>query len=125
MAVTGLTKRERQIMEILYRHGKVSAAEVQDQMEEAPSYSAVRATLRVLEDKGHVRHESDGQKHLYYPTVDRDKAKLSAVKSLLEIFFGGSPAQVVDALLDVSERLSREDLERMSKMIERAKKEGK
>src|SRR5438477_6143258 len=125
-ALGGLSRRERQVMEILYQRGKASAAEVRTGMEDAPSYSAVRAMLRVLEEKGHVRHQAEGLKYVYLPTVTRDKAKRTAVKHVLETFFNGSPEQIVAALLDVtSTRLTREELDRMSQMIEQAKKEGK
>jgi BlaI family transcriptional regulator, penicillinase repressor len=125
-ALGGLSRREREIMEILYQRGKASAAEVRELMPEAPSYSAVRAMLRVLEDKGHVRHQEEGLKYVYAPVVAREKAKRSAVKHLLETFFGGSPEQAVAALLDVSAtRLTREELQRMAEMIEKAKREGK
>lgn len=124
--MTGLSRRERQIMEILYQRGKASAAEVRAAMEEAPGYSAVRAMLRVLEEKGHVKHQAEGLRYLYVPTVARDKAKRSAVKHLVDTFFRDSPEQVVAALLDVSaKRLTREELDRMAAMIEEAKKEGK
>ncbi|MDR3698245.1 MAG: BlaI/MecI/CopY family transcriptional regulator [Candidatus Sulfopaludibacter sp.] len=123
---TGLSRRERQIMDILYQRGKAAAAEVREAMPDAPSYSAVRAMLRVLEDKGHVKHQAEGLKYVYVPTVARDKAKRSAVKHLLDTFFKESPEQVVAALLDVSStRLTREELDRMSEMIEKAKREGK
>ncbi len=122
----GLSRRERQIMDILYQRGKASAAEVREGMEDAPGYSAVRAMLRVLEEKGHVKHQAEGLKYVYVPTVGRDKAKRSAVKHVMETFFNGSPEQIVAALLDVaSTRLTREELDRMSEMIEKAKKEGK
>jgi len=121
-----LSRRERQIMDVLYRHGKVSAADVQALMPKPPGYSAVRAMLRVLEDKGHVRHVADGLKYLYVPTVPRDKAKRSAIRHVLDTFFNDSPEQVMAALLDVSAtRLTRAELERMSSMIEKAKQEGK
>jgi predicted transcriptional regulator len=113
-------------MDILYQRGKASASEVRAAMEDAPSYSAVRAMLRVLEDKGHARHQAEGLKYVYVPTVPRDKAKRSAVKHLLDTFFAGSPEQIVAALLDVSAtRLTREELDRMGEMIEKAKREGK
>ncbi len=113
-------------MDILYQHGKASAAEVLKAMYDPPSYSAVRAMLRVLEEKGHVRHQAEDLKYVYAPTVPRDKAKRSAVKHLLDTFFSGSPEQAVAALLDVSStKLTREELDRMSAMIEHAKKEGK
>lgn len=125
-ALGGLSRRERQIMEILYQRGKASASEVREAMEDAPSYSAVRAMLRVLEEKGHAKHQAEGLRYVYVPTVARDKAKKSAVKHLLDTFFAGSPEQIVAALLDVSAtRLTREELDRMSEMIERAKREEK
>ena len=121
-----LSLRERQIMDILYQRGKASASEVREAMEAAPGYSAVRAMLRVLEEKGHVRHQAEGLKYVYVPTVARDKAKRSAVKHVMETFFNGSAEQIVAALLDVaSTQLTRGELDRMSEMIEKAKKEGK
>jgi len=124
--LSSLSRREREIMDILYRRGKASASEVREAMPEAPSYSAVRAMLRVLEEKGHIRHEAEGLKYVFLPVVTRDKAKRSAVKHVLDTFFGGSPEQAVAALLDVSaQRLTREELDRMSAMIEQAKKEGR
>jgi predicted transcriptional regulator len=126
MAVAGLSRRERQIMDILYQRGKASASEVREGMADPPGYSAVRAMLRVLEDKGHVKHQAEGLRYVYVPTVTREKAKRSAVKHLLDTFFTDSPEQVVAALLDVSStRLTREDLDRMSELIEKAKREGK
>ncbi|HTS74588.1 MAG TPA: BlaI/MecI/CopY family transcriptional regulator [Bryobacteraceae bacterium] len=122
----GLSRRERQIMDILYQRGSASAAEVREGMENAPSYSAVRAMLRVLEEKGHVAHRSEGVKYVYLPTVKRDRAKRSALRHLLDTFFNDSPEQVVAALLDVSSaQLKPEDLERMAQMIEKARNEGK
>jgi BlaI family transcriptional regulator, penicillinase repressor len=126
MKGAGLSRRERQIMDILYQRGKSSAAEVLEAMPDAPSYSAVRAMLRVLEEKGHIRHQAENLKYVYLPTVPRDKAKRSAVKHLVDTFFSDSPDQIVAALLDVSStRLTREDLDRMAQMIEKAKREGK
>jgi BlaI family penicillinase repressor len=126
MALAGLSRRERQIMEILYQRGKASASEVKESMGDAPGYSAVRAMLRVLEEKGHIRHQAEGLKYVYLPIVTRDKAKRTAVKHLLDTFFGDSPEQVVAVLLDVSsKRLTREELDRMAEMIEKAKREGK
>jgi BlaI family transcriptional regulator, penicillinase repressor len=121
-----LSRRERQIMDILYQRGKASASEVREAMEAAPGYSAVRAMLRVLEEKGHVKHQAEGLKYVYVPVVARDKAKRSAVKHVMETFFNGSAEQIVAALLDVaSTRLTRGELDRMAEMIEQAKKEGK
>src|SRR6266700_3465330 len=111
-------------MDILYQRGKASASDVREAMEDAPGYSAVRAMLRVLEEKGHVGHKAEGLKYVYVPTVARDKAKRSAVKHVLDTFFNGSPEQIVAALLDVSStRMTREELDRMGQMIERAKRE--
>lgn len=126
MALLGLSRREREIMEILYQRGKGSTADVRAAMKDAPSYSAVRALLRVLEDKGHVKHENERLKYVYVPIVNRDKAKLSAVKHLVDTFFRDAPEQVVAALLDVSsKRLTDNDLNRMAQMIEEARKVGK
>ena len=127
MSTTGsLSRRERQIMDILYQRGKASASDVREAMEAAPGYSAVRAMLRVLEEKGHVKHQAEGLKYVYVPVVARDKAKRSAVKHVMETFFNGSAEQIVAALLDVSStRLTREELDRMSEMIEQARREGK
>jgi BlaI family penicillinase repressor len=122
----GLSRRERQIMDILYQQGNASASDVREAMADAPSYSAVRAMLRVLEEKGHVRHQAEGLRYVYVPVVARDKAKRSAVKHLLDTFFHDSPEQVVAALLDVSStRLTRDELDRMAEMIDKAKREGK
>lgn len=121
-----LSRRERQIMDILYRAGKASASQVREAMPDPPSYSAVRAMLRVLEEKGHVRHQAEGLKYVYVPTVGRDTAKRNAVKHLMSTFFNDSPEQIVAALLDVSStRLTPEELERMAQMIDKARKEGK
>ena len=121
-----LSRRERQIVDILYQRGKASAADVREAMPDAPSYSAVRAMLRVLEEKGHVKHQAEGLKYVYVPTIGREKAKRSAVKHLLDTFFSDSPEQIVAALLDVSStRLTPEELDRMAQMIENAKREGR
>src|ERR1700730_3646922 len=119
----GLNRRAGQIMDILYERGKSSASEVRAAMPNAPSYSAVRAMLRVLEEKGHIGHEAEGLRYVYVPTVPREKAKRSAMKHLMDTFFSDSPEQIEAALLDVgSTRLTREELDRMAAMIDRAKK---
>src|SRR5689334_4576834 len=126
MAFAGLSRRERQILEILYLRGRASAAEVKAAMADAPSYSAVRALLRVLEDKGHVKHQAEGLKYVYVPVVGPERARRSAMKHLLETFFHGEPERAVAALLDVSSRhLTPEELDRMAALIEKAKKEGR
>ena len=123
--LTKLSRRERQIMDFLYRNGRATAAEVQAGMPEPPSYSAVRAMLRVLEDKGHVLHQQDGPRYVYAPKLARDKAKRSALRHVLRTFFDGSTEQVVAALLDsrVGEA-SEEELDRMARLIDRARKQG-
>ena len=126
MTLAGLSRRERQIMEILYQRGKGSASDVREAMADAPTYSTVRALLRVLEEKGHVEHQNEGLKYVYLPLVKRDKAKRSAVKHLVDTFFRDAPEQVVAALLDISaKRLTNEELDRMAAMIEKAKREGR
>ena len=126
MTFPGLSRRERQIMDILYQRGKASANDVRDAMPDAPSYSAVRAMLRVLEEKGHVKHQEEGMKYVYAPVVAAGKAKRSAVKHVMDTFFQGSAEQIVAALLDVSSnRLTPEELDRMAALIEKAKQEGK
>jgi BlaI family penicillinase repressor len=120
-----LSRRERQIVDALYKLGRASAAEVRAELPDAPSYSAVRALLRILEDKGHVRHEQDGPRYVYAPTVARDSAKRSAMRHLLHTFFDGSAAQAMSALLDVSSsRLSDSELDRLERLIDEARKQG-
>jgi BlaI family transcriptional regulator, penicillinase repressor len=113
-------------MDIVYRMGRVTAAEVLENLPDPPSYSAVRAMLRVLEEKGHLKHQQDGPRYVYVPTMARDKARRSAMRHLLQTFFDGSAEQAVAALLDMSRpELSEDDLERLSKLIDEAKKEGR
>jgi predicted transcriptional regulator len=120
-----LSRRERQILDILYQKGRATAAEVQAELPEPPSYSAVRALLRILEDKGHIRHEQDGPRYVYLPTVARDNAKRSALRHILQTFFDGSAEQAISALLDEpSTRLSREELDRLARLIDGARKSG-
>lgn len=121
-----LSRRERQIMDLLYRAGKATAAEVLDGLPDAPSYSAVRALLRILETKGHVRHEEEGRAYVYMPITRRSDARQSALSHLLKTFFDNSAEQAVAALLAIKgEKMSAAELERMSKLIDRAKKEGR
>jgi predicted transcriptional regulator len=120
-----LSRRERQILDVLYKAGRATAAEVQAAIADAPSYSAVRTLLRILEDKGHVRHEQDGSRYVYLPTVARDAAKRSAMRHLLNTFFEGSTTQAIAALLDEdSSRLSSADWDRLAAAINRARREG-
>jgi predicted transcriptional regulator len=120
------SRRERQILEFLFRAGQGTAAQVREAMPDPPSYSAVRATLRILEDKGLVSHEDREGTYLYSPTVPREKARRSAVRSLIDTFFEGSPVDAAVALLGSSKaRFSPQDLERLSEIVEKAKREGK
>jgi predicted transcriptional regulator len=120
-----LSRRERQIIDILYANGRSTAAEVQAALPEPPSYSAVRAMLRILEDKGHVRHEQDGPRYVYVPTIGRDNAKRSALHHMLDTFFDGSAEQAISALLDdKSAKLSDAELDRLARMIDRARSTG-
>jgi predicted transcriptional regulator len=121
-----LSRRERQIMDVLYQKGAATAAEVLESMPSPPSYSAVRALLRILEQKGHIRHEDRQGKYVFMPTVPRDKAKRSAVRHLLQTFFDGSPEDAVAALLDASSsKLSESELDRLQELIDKARKGGK
>jgi predicted transcriptional regulator len=121
-----LSRRERQIMDVLYRLGSATAAEVQDNIADAPGYSAIRALLRILVDKGHVKHSYDGPRYVYSPTVSRPVAQKSALKQLVRTFFDGSTSNAVAALLDMSGKdLSDGELEKLSKIVEQAKREGK
>lgn len=121
-----LSRRERQIMDVLYRLGSATAAEVQANIDDAPSYSAVRALLRILVDKGHIKHSYDGPRYLYAPIVSRPVAQKSALKQLVKTFFDGSTSSAVAALLDMSGKdLSDGELEKLAKIVEQAKREGK
>ena len=121
----GLSRRERQILDILYQRGQATAADVQSALPEPPSYSAVRALLRILEDKGHVRHEQDGPRYVYLPTLPRDNAQRSAMRHLLQTFFDGSAEQAISALLDDSSaKLSSAELDRLARMIDTARRSG-
>jgi predicted transcriptional regulator len=122
---TQLSRRERQIMDVIYRHGKVTAAEVLAELPEPPGYSAVRAMLRLLEEKGHIRHEQDGPRYVYTPTVNRDKARRSAMRHLVRTFFDGSTEDAVAALLQNDSGISESELDRLSQLIDGAKKEGR
>ncbi len=119
-----LTRREREIMDVLYRRGKATAHDVLDGLAEPPSYSAVRALLRLLEERGHVKHTLDGQRYVYAPAVARSDARKSALSHLVKTFFAGSVEDAVAALVDRS-KLSRDELDRLSEVIDRAKKEGR
>ena len=118
-----LSRRERQIMDVLYQHQRASAAEIRDSLANPPSYSAVRALLRILEEKGHIRHAEKDLRYVYFPTASRERARRAALRHLVETFFDGSTAQAVATLLDPSTaRVSEAELERISQLIAKARK---
>src|SRR2546425_5277202 len=120
-----LTRRERQIMDILYRRGRATAGQVMEDLSGKPSYSTVRTQLRVLEEKGHVRHEEHGLRYVYTPAVPRRAAGKSALRHLVDTFFDGSAEQVVAAVLGgEAARLSDKELDRIAELIAKAKKGG-
>ena len=120
-----LSRRERQIMDVVYRLGKATVSDVLERLPEPPSYSAVRALLRILEEKGHVRHQQDGPRYVYVPTIARDNAKRSALRHVLKTFFDGSAEQAISALLDENtSKLSSAELERLARLIDTARKSG-
>jgi predicted transcriptional regulator len=119
-----LSRRERQMMDILYQRGRATAAEVHELLPDPPSYSAVRAKLSVLEEKGHIRHEAQAARYIYAPVVARDRAKESALRHLISTFFDNSAEQAMTALLELKPgKFSRERLDSLSRLIE-AKKQG-
>jgi predicted transcriptional regulator len=123
---SSLSRRERQIMDILYRLGRATANEVMAGLPGEPNYSTVRTQLRVLETKGHVRHEEEGLRYVYMPTVPRHAVRQSALRHLLETFFEGSAEKMLSTLLgSESGRLSDDELDRLGRLIERARKGGR
>jgi BlaI family transcriptional regulator, penicillinase repressor len=121
-----LSKRERQIMDHLYQAGRATAAEVLDAIPDPPGYSAVRATLRILEHKGHVRHEEDGRAYVYVPVIRKDAARKRALAHLVRTFFDNSAEQAVAALVDLAgPKASAAELDRIARIIDDAKKEGR
>ncbi|HKE27863.1 MAG TPA: BlaI/MecI/CopY family transcriptional regulator [Bryobacteraceae bacterium] len=120
-----LSRRERQIMDILYQRGRASASEIHQALPDAPTYSAVRAKLRVLEEKGHVRHEEESLRYVYLPTMARDTARRSALRHLVSTFFEGSAEEAIAALLDLSSAdLTAADLDRIQSIVDQARKEA-
>jgi BlaI family penicillinase repressor len=121
-----LSRRERQIMDVIYRLGEAAVGDVRAQLPDPPSYSAVRAQMGVLEEKGHLRHREDGPRYLYRPTVSRTRARRSALRRVLSHFFGGSREELVAALLDDrGTPPSAEELDKLAALVERARGEGR
>lgn len=120
-----LSKRERQIMDILYRKEKTTASEVQAQLPDPPSYSAVRSALRILEEKGYISHAYDGPRYVFSPTISREQAEQSAIKRLLHTFFNDSVEQAVSAMLKNADlKISDEEFNRIAQLIRQARKRG-
>jgi len=120
-----LSRRERQIMDALYQRQRASAAEIRESLANPPSYSTVRALLRILEEKGHIRHAEKDLRYVYFPTASRERARRAALRHLVATFFDGSAAQAVATLLDRSAgRVSEEELDRISELIAKARKGG-
>ena len=120
-----LSRRERQIMNVLYQRQRASAAEIRESIPNAPSYSAVRALLRIMEEKGHVRHEEKDLRYVYFPTAPRGRVRRKALRHVVDTFFDGSAAQAVAALLDPStSRLTDDEINRISELIEEAREGG-
>lgn len=121
-----LSRREREMMNIIFARGQATATEVMEALADPPSYSAVRATLRILEQKGHLKHQHDGARYVYVPTLNKEKVRLSALDQLLTTFFDGSAANVVATLIEKQKgRMTDEELDRLSTLIEQARKEGR
>jgi len=120
-----LSKRESQIMEVIYASGKATANDVHENIDDAPSYSTIRALLRILLDKGHLKYEKEGLRYVYYPTCPREVASSSALKKIITTFFEGSIEKTVAALLDNSDKqLSKAQLDAMAEMIDQARSKG-
>lgn len=119
-----LSRRERQIMDVLLKHGRATAAEVQQAIADGPGYSAIRALLRTLEDKGHVRHEQDGPRYVFAPAIGRDRARKGALRHVVDTYFGGSVEQAVAGLIDSSAgKLDAAELDRLARLVADARKE--
>ena len=116
-----LSRRERQILEVIFRLGRATAAEVLDHLPDAPTYTTVRGLLRILEAKGHVRHEEDGGKYVYYPTMTKQRAAKSVMRNVVSTFFDGSPSRAMAALLGAERKLSEDELEALASLVERAR----
>jgi predicted transcriptional regulator len=125
-SAAGHSRREREIMDALYRLGRASAAEIREQIPEPPTYTAIRTHLSILEKKGHVRHDSDGTRYIYEPLVAREQMGRHAIDSVLQTFFDNSVERAVTALLTREDaNIPRGDLDRLARLIDKARKEGR
>lgn len=125
MASDPLSRRERQILDVIYHLGRATASEVMERMPDAPTYTTVRGLLRVLESKGHVRHEDDGGRYVYIPTMNKQRAAKSAIKHVVKTFFDGSPSSAMAALLGSERSLSEEEIDRLAELVENARRKEK
>lgn len=125
-SIIDLSRRESQIMEIVYRRGRATAAEVQEELADAPGYSSVRKLLQVLEEKGHLRHEEDGRRYVFLPIVPRESARRSVLRQVVDTFFGGSIERAVSSLLEEdATEMTDEELARIVRLARRARREGR
>jgi len=125
-SIFNLSRRERQIMDIVYQKGEVAASEIEKLLPGSPSNSSVRSKIRVLEEKGYLKHKEKNLRYVYYPTMSRERVKYSALHHLIKTFFEGSPENVIAAIFDSSETsFTSEELDRIARLIKQAKKEGK
>jgi BlaI family penicillinase repressor len=121
MASDPLSRRERQILDVIYHLGRATASEVLERMPDAPTYTTVRGLLRVLEAKGHVRHEDEGGRYVYIPTLTKQRAAKSALKHVVQTFFDGSPSNAMAALLGSERKLSEDEIDRLAELVENAR----
>lgn len=121
--MSDLSRRERQILDVIYELGKATAADVLEQLADAPTYTTVRGLLRVLEAKGHVKHEDDGGRYIYSPTTTKKRAAKSALQHVVHTFFDGSPSQAMAALLGGQRKVSEDEIARLEELIARARKD--
>lgn len=125
MTQSPLSRRERQILDVIYHLGRATASEVLERLPDAPTYTTIRGLLRVLEAKGHVRHEEDGGRYVYYPTLTKQHAAKSAIKHVVSTFFEDSPSRAMAALLGGERKLSADEIERLAELVERARQKEK
>lgn len=120
-----LSRRERQILEVIYKLGTATAQDVLAHLPDAPTYTTVRGLLRVLETKGHVRHEDDGGRYVYFPTVTKQRAAKTVLRNVVRTFFDGSPSRAMAALLGGERQLSEEEIDQLAELVEQARRKEK
>jgi predicted transcriptional regulator len=122
MSKETLSRRERQILDVIYRLGRATASDVLERLDDAPTYTTVRGLLRVLEAKGHIRHEDDGGRYVYHPTVAKQRAAKSAIKHVVTTFFDGSPSDALAALLGGERKIARDELDRLAALVDEVRR---